>query len=539
LSFWEKLAWLEEIDVTKLSKTKQETARDLLNNIKHTIENETLYLFHPLPKGEPFLLAKNKEGKIARGRIFRAPNKVSKTTLGIVEDLCHAYGERVWLPKNHPDRIIDVPLPNIGIVFGKQLMKQVKLKLVPETKFWCPKSWLVQRSWEKSVRHSSQGVVCELRIKNRKGSTSTIYFFSYDSPAATHEGIDADWIHFDEPSPQNIFISTTRGFLSTGGRYWMSMTPLEQPWIYDVLESKSIDEGGDSHDIRVFSCNIWDALKKYYPKMYIKYFPKAGLTKKDIDDYSKDLDPDERDARLKGKWKHFAGVVYKALDANIHLINDFRIPKNWTPYEGIDPHDGKATKWLFTRISDEKFTGADGKTMYRMYVVGYLNLSPKKTIGEMVDEVKIKRAKLGYEKPKWVVIDAKYGKRQSKSIGETFCWETELKKADRGTRYILSDSKPGDVDLGIKIVKDYLSSKFSVSYQKEIPTLVFFRNACSGEGGVWWEMTRYRRDIDGDIIKENDDFPDCLRYICAKKPVNVDRVERKWGLTSYEEVINA
>jgi len=45
------------------------------------------------------------------------------------------------------------------------------------------------------------------------------------------------------------------------------------------------------------------------------FIPKAG-----IDEYLKTLDPEEREAREKGLWKHLSGLIYKTLDRELHVL---------------------------------------------------------------------------------------------------------------------------------------------------------------------------------------------------------------------------
>ncbi len=511
---------IEKVDIKKLSDKELEEMLVQLD-IAQARDDAIwgVYNFRPHNKQKEFLYAKDKTGDVPYIRLVTSGNKWGKTHSGVAENLAHMVGFRPWLKKDDPNYIVrhggkKIAVPNRGLVIGETITHSIMEKIYPTFEQLLPKPW------EGKFKKNSQGHITGLRLTKGEGKNSEAFFRSYDQPAKDFEGIDYHWAHMDEPPPENHINAILRGLVAYSGRAWLTMTPLKEPYIYDRYERKA-----DNHKIFVISGSIWDNAMK-----------NGGyMDEKAIINYLEDLDKDEREAREFGRWKHFAGVVYKAFDRTIHEIDDFVVPRDWTAYEGIDPADGKDTKWLFFRVSNEEFIGADGKKIYRAYCVGYLSPSPDTTIHEMVRQARIKRAELGYEKPRWVVLDEKYGKRQVRTIDSTTSWEKELKKADRGVRYVLSESKPGDVEIGIKVVKNYLTPKYSKIHQTEIPSLVFFREGCGGDGGPIYEMLRYRRDVKGKLIDEDDDCTDVIRYFCMRKPKyrNAEETQTRWPQTSY------
>ena len=127
--------------------------------------------------------------------------------------------------------------------------------------------------------------------------------------------------------------------------------------------------------------------------------------------------------------------------------------------EAVDPHDARATHWLFGAVSPEEIE-IFGKPRYRIYFFDALLL--KGSIEDMTRTVKSVRELHGYSEPKWVVLDAKYGAREQLKVGkdETRSWQSELER-NGINRIRLSHSNPGDVQLGHKVVKEYLKSQYS------------------------------------------------------------------------------
>lgn len=247
--------------------------------------------------------------------------------------------------------------------------------------------------------------------------------------------------------------------------------------------------------------------------MTLGFIPKAG-----IEEYLKTLPPEEREAREKGVWHHLSGLIYKELRREKHLYDDFSIPRNWMKIEGVDPHDARGTCWLFAAVSPEEIE-VQGKVKHRIYCFDYLY--SHNSIEDIVRQVKSIRAIYGYTEPNFVILDAKYGIKAS--LGSTDevkkSWQSELEK--EGIRRIkLSHSAPGDVELGHKIVREYLKDNYSKVTQTAKPGLLFAKKSCSGFNSPIQYMFNYQYDDKTHKPKEEyKDWPDVVRYFCLEQPV--------------------
>jgi phage terminase large subunit-like protein len=473
-----------------------------------------------------FIRIKNKKGGTPRRRLLECGNKVGKTYIGIGEDLAHSFGKRVWLSPDDPDYLVDVKVPNKGVIGCETLQHSVMEKIWPVLKELIPKTCQYQ------AKKNPQGVIQRISfLTDPEGQPceSEIFIRSYDQEAEDYEGIDVDWAHWDEPPPRAILQAAERGKVVTNAPSWFTMTPLKEAYIYDEYSLKAANNGGEDDEIAVFRGEIWDncqdwcrACNKSFPEngksratkvcpgcnKVLGFIPRAG-----IDEYLKTLDPEEREAREKGLWKHLSGLVYKNLDREQHVYADFPIPKNWMHIEGIDPHDARPTAYLYGAVSPEEIE-IDKKTRHRIYWYDYLKL--KGDMDTIVRDIKMKREKHGYSKPVFVMMDAKYGERTEM---EGRCWESELRK--RGIGFIkLSESKPGDVELGHKLVREYLNMHHSTLLGKTKPGMLFAKDGCSGTGGPLHSMFNYQYKEDADKPDEQfKDFPDIIRYVAIEQPM--------------------
>ena len=396
---------------------------------------------------EPFIRAKNKRGRTPRARLFESGNQVGKTSIGVAEDLAHAFGFRPWLNQDDPDYKIAIRVPNNGIVGCEVAGQTLAQRIEPEFMS------LIPRYCAPEITRYSDGSIKSLTLgfdPLGKPCGSAIHFRSYVQPAESYEGTVLDWIHFDEPPPQAILTAATRGLMSTNGPSWYTMTPLKEAYIYDLLSLHAFNNGGDDQEIAIFRGSTWDncqdwcrdcdlAIAENNPEVLkpgqarpVRKCPRCQrimgfLPREGIENYLKKItDPDEREAREEGKWKHLSGLVYKEFDRARHLYSDFSIPSDWMRIEAVDPHDARPSRWLFGAVSPEEIT-VNGSLANRIY--WYTYLLPTGNIREIAQKVKVRRAEYGYREPAMVILDAKFGSKTTKTGLEETSWEEELDKS--------------------------------------------------------------------------------------------------------------
>jgi phage terminase large subunit-like protein len=430
-----------------------------------------------------------------------------------------------------------VKVPNQGIV-GCEVAGQVLAQNI-EPKFM----ELVPRYCQPEVTRYSDGSIKSMTLTygfNGEICGSTAHFRSYVQPAESFEGILADWIHWDEPPPRAILNAAERGKMKTNAPSWLTMTPLKEPYIYDLFSLHAFNHGGDDQEIAIFRCSTWENCQDWCRDCNITipendpdrlsigqlrpikncpgcgrvmgFMPRAG-----IENYLKKItDPDEREAREEGKWKHLSGLVYKELDRNSHLYDDFAIPAEWMRIEVVDPHDARPTRWLFGAVSPEEIV-VNGRPANRIY--WYTYLLPQGNIESIARSVRVKRAEHNYKEPAMVILDAKYGSQTRQTAEFETSWEEELEKA--GIRHIiLSHSAPGDISLGHKRVKEYLQPHYSTVKDRSFPGMLFAREGCKGDRGPIQDMTNYMWKEGTDKPEEAyKDMCDCVRYGALEQPV--------------------
>lgn len=493
---------------------------------------------------EQFVRCRNRFGRMPRTRLFEGANQSGKTTLGVAEDLAHSMGYRCWLDTKDPDFRIRIKVPNVGMVGCEVAGQTLAQRIEPLFREFIPPQ--CEAEYEKYSDGSMKSVTLRYDYFGNKCG-SKIHFRSYVQGADTFEGLIFDWIHWDEPPSQAILNAASRGKMASNAPSWFTMTPLKEPYIYDIFSVNAYnnDTGGCDDEVAIFRCSVWENCQDYCRpcdltipentpeameaaglpagttrprnkcpncRRILGFMPRAG-----IDNYLKTItDPDEREAREEGKWKHLSGSVYKELSRDQHLYSDFTIPHDWMRIEVVDPHDSRPTRWLFGAVSPEEIT-INGRTANRIYFYTYLLATGN--IGTIAHSVKVKRAEHNYKEPAMVILDARFGARIRQGVEESTSWEDELARA--GIKHIrLSHSDAGDIALGHKIVKQYLQPHYSKVKDKEFPGMLFAAEGCKGDRGPIQDMFNYRWKEGSDKPEQDfKDMADCVRYAAMEQPL--------------------
>jgi len=461
---------------------------------------------------EPFHHSVTPKGSIPKLRVFEAGNKVGKSCAALVEGLSFSRGFRSWLPEDHPQYRIPVRVPNTGRIIAEDFPTGIQQNIVDLLKQWRPVGEMPGA--ERWFKKNQAGYYSQIFFNNG----SIIHLMSYDQDPAKFEGVDWDWCMYNEPPPRDVFIGNERGKIAKGGWSWMAYTPLKEPWIYDEIVLRA-DEDDETQLFRGIIKDNWkgsDFVSEHTGEIH------AGiLSLEDIMEYIKRLTPDEREARIFGKWKHLEGLVLKEFDNMMwegqrieHIVDDFTPPRDAMWVEGLDPHDKKPTCMLFGFLDRED----------RLFWAKQLVMEGT-TVPEMGDIIHETRAKLRYRKPAFTVMDARAGGWDMRGVrSDAFVESFEKQFRDAGILTIGSDSRPGAKESGLKVVREYLRPEFNVRTKRYEPKMMFFRSLGEtietnrGRFGCIHQLKRWQYDDKGEMMKKFDDFPDIVRYVVSRRP---------------------
>lgn len=258
------------------------------------------------------------------GRLYIGGNRSGKTTGGVVEDLW-------WATRRHPYCRIPEDTQIRVRAIGSDFTSGVEQILLPQFKRWVVPSDLVNGSWE----HSWHKVDRKLTLANG----SFIEFKSYDQELVKHAGTSRHVVHFDEEPPKDVFTENLLRLLDVGGRWHMTMTPVDgMTWVYDDLYEAGIK--GEKNNLTVVTVDMDDN-------------PYLSETEKEI--VLGFLDADERKARKEGKFVERSGLIFKGFEEK-HILRGYesgiwQVPVGWRVYMSVDHGFANPTAILWHAVS--------------------------------------------------------------------------------------------------------------------------------------------------------------------------------------------
>lgn len=118
------------------------------------------------------------------------------------------------------------------------------------------------------------------------------------------------------------------------GRAIFACTPLTSPWLYHEIYRNAWNRGGSNRSIFAIEFDITD---------------NPALTDKAIAAFSEGLSPEEKEARLHGRFKHLSGRIFTEFDAEVHVYE----PSEFSPLnKSYDPLDPEASEMSVIMSAD-------------------------------------------------------------------------------------------------------------------------------------------------------------------------------------------
>lgn len=303
------------------------------------------------------------------GRYCRFGNRTGKTICGTAEDVAMCIGERAWYKK--PFDILEMVKDENGD-YQKTVREchpggdnhPLVTHGIPQ---YPVKGLLVCSDWDKAKElftnragsynnlgelfqmiphealgkpHTSRGGHIDMipikRTTAAGGGESLLYIDTVESfkhAWRSAESSDFDFIHYDEPPPQEMFIANKRGLTDRNGKFWINATPVEEMWINDEfappsrsarvvpsdgLEFRKTERGGARF---IITASIFD---------------NPYITADGIAEFEASLNREQRECRLHGLPMNLAGLIYKEFIYDFHVLAD--VPKGWLAYH-LPPKD--------------------------------------------------------------------------------------------------------------------------------------------------------------------------------------------------------
>ncbi len=466
---------------------------------------EALRFFKPNAAQERFLLAvANPKNRII---VFPAGNWCGKTAAAIA-----GLGACIW-PSQAEASVFQNDLFQ---AWENQFPKRARIISTPkELEIIGSVQSEIRRWWPAGQYHADKK---GKQYPSEFSSTSgwVVDLMSYEQAPTEFEGATIPFFIFNEPPPENIF-NACLARMKFGGKILIPMTPLaDSAWIWDRLVAHDGEEG-----VKIIYGDTEDNCREHSKNGVL---PHAA-----IEALERSCDPDDREARLHGKFMHLAGQIFKSFSRNAHVIKDLEL-ENFLPgrhiFQIVDPAIGKplAVVWaavdargaltIFDEYPHFEFQGAKDSSL------------------TVRDYCELFKTQEGHYKAHERILDRHFGNVRRNLGGLTLRQEFGEFGFDFQDSYSVGDIS-SEVETGILKVKDFLRfDKNCPLSNLNQPRLLIFES-CKN---TIHALERWGRDPKtGKPKDEYKDFADCVRYLAMAGPeIAPDRPwevrEGKWGV---------
>ncbi len=420
-------------------------------------------------------------GKTHSERCIMAANRIGKSEgIGAYETTLHATGDYPdWWPGFRFNKPITSWAAGTTSTTARDIV-QYKLIGPPEA----IGSGLIPKDRIIKTTPKAGGVpnaVDTILVQHKSGGISKIKIKAYAEGRKSFEGTEQDWIWLDEECPMSIYTECVTRTMTTNGLIALTFTPLEglTETVLQFIPNGEISERTDGSKALVMA--TWDDA--------------PHLTKAQKDKLYAALPPHQREARSKGIPQLGSGAIYPILESNI-IVKDFQIPDHWLRCYGMDVGWKKnAAVWAatdptshITYLYSEQYQGQVEPIMFAEGV---------KTRGPWIPGV---------------IDHAAHGRSQidGQNLFDIYVRDCGLD---------LSNANKS-VESGLYKVWQMLSTNKLKVFSSMVNWLSEFR--------------LYRRDENGNIVKDKDHLMDCTRYLIMS---GLDRAIAKpyWEFDAWEE----
>jgi phage terminase large subunit-like protein len=397
-------------------------------------------------------------GATHRQRLFRAGNRVGKTTGAGCEMVWHCTGDYPdWWEGHRFDGA------SLWWACGKssETVRQIiqPLLLGPVGAFGTgliPESRLDFDSLTDAKRAATH--VGSIRVLHRTGAYSQIELKSYEQGRQSFEGTERS-IWLDEECPMDVYAEALTRTITGGNILMMTFTPLKGPSevVLSFAREGAFEDGTVGPGKYCVTCT-WDDVP------HISEDAKLEM----LASYP----PYQRDARSRGVPSLGSGVIYPVPESD-YVVEPFEVPAHWRRVYGLDVGSKTAAVWL--ACDPETGLTYAYSAYYKEMAEPSIHAAGIRSRGEWIPGA-VDPASRGRSQTDGQRLMDMYG--------------------DLGLRLSKADNA---VESGLYTVWEALSTG----------TLKVFSQGCEP---LLKEMRTYSRDERGHVVKANDHCCDALRY---------------------------
>jgi phage terminase large subunit-like protein len=413
----------------------------------------------------------------AKVRFVFGGNRTGKSECGAVEALFWALNAHPFLKtaKNAVGWVVSLTSQVQRDTTQKKILRYLDKRLIVD---------IVMQSGSREF--PERGIIDFILVKNKNGGISKIGFKSCDQGREKFQGVDLDFVWFDEEPPEAIYDECLMRTLDRNGSIWATMTPLKgRTFVYEKIFMRE----GVNENIKCFSMSWSD--NPFLP-------PDAVAAMEN------ELSADELETRKFGRFMEGTGIVFGEFSGE-NIIEPFKIENAESFAVSIDPGFANPTAVLWIIRDNEN----------NIFVVGEAYIK-NKSVAEIAELIKIKQKELNFPFNKNGEVDAII---DSAAKQRTFGAPTGVCEQFRENGISVDTNVNKDVLAGISRMKALFKN---ANGERK---LFVFKNCVN----LINELRGYFWGDDERPKKANDHCIDALRYYIMKPEIKRAQVKNALG----------
>jgi hypothetical protein len=300
------------------------------------------------------------------GRYCRFGNRTGKTISGAAEDVSWLLGGRLFyreafdvidgqrrVVRHHvggrenplvTKGIPAYPVKGLLVCSDWDKAKEIFTNREGSYEMWGDLFQLIPRESLGKPHVSRGGHIDQIPVKRPTefgGGESLLYVDtveSYKHARLSQESSDWDFIHYDEPPPETMFVANKRGLTDRNGKFWLNATSIEEMWINDEFSpphktNVNVTAEGERFD-KAPGVSRYIITATTYDNPY--------LTSAGIAEFEASLSVDERECRIRGLPLAMTGLIYKEFLYDVHVLRE--VPQDWEDFH-IPPKNYTLRVW--------------------------------------------------------------------------------------------------------------------------------------------------------------------------------------------------
>src|SRR5262245_4171234 len=437
-----------------LHQLDSEKLKELISALELEHSHDKLSTYRPYPKQAGFHTA----GATHRERLLMAGNQLGKTLAGSMETAMHACGRYPdwWQGKRFDKPTVSWVAGTTGETVRDTCQRMLVGRPGQEGTGAIPKDAIVELGPARGIPE----LLDSIRVRHVSGGISVIGLKSYLRGRESFQGETLDFVWLDEEPPQDVYFEVLTRTNVSQGPVWLTFTPLLG--ISSVVKRYLMEPSPDRHITQMVIDDVG----------HFSETERALI----IDSYPEH----EREARTRGVPTMGSGRIFNTPEQDL-LIDPFDIPRHWLRWGGCDFGWTHYSAWCEL---------AWDRDLDIIYLVRTLRLKEQTPLQHAEA---VRSWKLHWAWPR-------DGKRETlEGAGIPLMEQYKDAGLDMMFNHAQFDDGTVSVEAGLmEMVSRMRGGRFKV-----------FRD----QNDAWLEEYRLcHRDVDGRVVKENDDAISASRY---------------------------